>query len=324
MIATQVSDFDTLIGIESYLKNGLDGLHRLLKERSQVRKTDDNFRLATEAYIFGGKFWLDQFGQISITNIPSNISSKLPLVMEDSDINQHLYDAMGGIKEGKFSISHSLLSARKIPTRDTCCPHCNKGWTVDNIRNCHVDYESEIYLKGEKNVSIKQLMRYYNAHLENSSKYIFSLHTRAQIGAQPQYNQRSMDHILDHGEDLEVSKYFWYHKQCYHDHITNIHREKFRSIFSRYLSNEFYLAATPNQYSSNSYFYSDWFLVICELGTIKVGWRKREINLDWSETTKKNVSGFDVTEDEVTRGDSMIHADNWIKFEVYLQILLSK
>lgn len=49
---------------------------------------------------------------------------------------------------------------------------------------------------------------------------------------------------------------------------------------------------------------SPWFLVLTSLGLIKIGWRKRVLEIDWSGTSLRTI----VTTDEVTKEPYMVHA----------------
>jgi hypothetical protein len=62
-----------------------------------------------------------------------------------------------------------------------------------------------------------------------------------------------------------------------------------------------------------------WWLVKTPLGLIEVGWRKRVIQIDWSETNIR----CDVTSDDVTKHDSMVHAWSEEKAIEYLKVLRS-
>jgi hypothetical protein len=75
----------------------------------------------------------------------------------------------------------------------------------------------------------------------------------------------------------------------------------------------------PNGYCSQSCC-SDtpWFLFATEFGKIKIGWRKRVINIDWSDTPFRGR----ITKDDVTRGDDFTHAWGYGKAVTYLQELL--
>lgn len=49
---------------------------------------------------------------------------------------------------------------------------------------------------------------------------------------------------------------------------------------------------------------SPWFKVLTPIGTIKIGNRKRVINIDWTDTDVRHV----VTEDHVTKSETHVHA----------------
>ncbi len=47
-----------------------------------------------------------------------------------------------------------------------------------------------------------------------------------------------------------------------------------------------------------------WWLVKTKHGLIEIGWRKRVISIDWSETPIQKI----ITEDDVTKSETMVHA----------------
>jgi hypothetical protein len=59
---------------------------------------------------------------------------------------------------------------------------------------------------------------------------------------------------------------------------------------------------------------SPWWLVKTELGIIEIGWRKRVISINWEDTGVKAI----VTEDEVTKNETLVHAYSYIKALEYL------
>ena len=65
-----------------------------------------------------------------------------------------------------------------------------------------------------------------------------------------------------------------------------------------------------NEYSRNGY---PWFLVKTEKGFIKIGWRKRVINIDWSDADIRYT-----VEDDVTKDDTFCHAWSYDKAVKYL------
>lgn len=86
-----------------------------------------------------------------------------------------------------------------------------------------------------------------------------------------------------------------------------------------------YAKAVPNEYFSPDEIYGQmhpWFLVTTTRGIIKLGWRKRVINLEWdqSDIPKDAVSLF--TED-VTKGPGYIHCYGYESLKQHVQALLS-
>lgn len=64
-------------------------------------------------------------------------------------------------------------------------------------------------------------------------------------------------------------------------------------------------------------FRSPWWLVRIEQGCIVIGWRKRVISIDWSDTDLRCV----VTADEVTKDEHMVHAYSIEKTLEYMRAL---
>lgn len=62
---------------------------------------------------------------------------------------------------------------------------------------------------------------------------------------------------------------------------------------------------------------SPWWLVMTPAGPITIGWRKRVISIDWEDTGLRLV----VTKDEVTKGDTHVHAWSYVKALEYLTAL---
>ena len=60
-----------------------------------------------------------------------------------------------------------------------------------------------------------------------------------------------------------------------------------------------------------------WFLFRTEFGLIKIGWRKRVIDIDWSDTPYRGR----VTDDDVTHEDNYVHAWGYGHAVTYLSNL---
>ncbi|RYF31382.1 MAG: hypothetical protein EOO23_02775 [Comamonadaceae bacterium] len=62
---------------------------------------------------------------------------------------------------------------------------------------------------------------------------------------------------------------------------------------------------------------SPWWLIKTQFGLVRMGWRKRVISIDWSATARV----ADVTKDDVTKEETMVHAYSHHKAVEYLSEL---
>lgn len=82
----------------------------------------------------------------------------------------------------------------------------------------------------------------------------------------------------------------------------------------------------PNEYSQHpSYWHSPWLKVVTEIGTFKIGWRKRVIYLDWTETDCREHGETLFPEENTTKSQvgyspncKYIHCWSYQKAEEYI------
>lgn len=95
--------------------------------------------------------------------------------------------------------------------------------------------------------------------------------------------------------------------------------EEFKSIFCLAEIDVKEWIAIPNKYWPETPEYynnaSHWYLADTKYGFIQIGWRKRVISIDWSRTSVRHI----VTEDEVTKSVTYVHAWKNIKAIEYLK-----
>lgn len=96
-------------------------------------------------------------------------------------------------------------------------------------------------------------------------------------------------------------------------------REELLALFTQPI----YVEEIPNGYCSDYCCrHLPWFIVTTTLGRIKIGWRKRVIEIDWSDS-KSDVNGEkDFSKDNVTKGRKDIHAWSLKDAQRYLNIIL--
>lgn len=107
---------------------------------------------------------------------------------------------------------------------------------------------------------------------------------------------------------------------------TQIERESNRSqLIDEVFSNlALYVEEIPNEYCNQwCCTHLSWFIVTTKVGRIKIGWRKRVINIDWSNTIG-TLSSINLFESEnVTKGYKYIHAWSVEKAREYVRKIIN-
>lgn len=80
-----------------------------------------------------------------------------------------------------------------------------------------------------------------------------------------------------------------------------------------------YVQEIPNRYSSG--YANPWYKVTTSKGVIIIGWRKRVINIDWSESEIEHDGNILFASEDVTKDKHMIHAWGYEKAHQYLHKL---
>jgi hypothetical protein len=84
-----------------------------------------------------------------------------------------------------------------------------------------------------------------------------------------------------------------------------------------------YAEIAPNEYWGSSRPNDDWLIVTTNRGRIKIGWRKRVINIDWSGSEVTAYSAELFPGEDVTKGERYIHAWGYEKAKEYIAKILS-
>jgi len=79
-----------------------------------------------------------------------------------------------------------------------------------------------------------------------------------------------------------------------------------------------------NEYCNGaSYWTRPWIIAYSSIGPLKIGWRKRVIVLDWSETPIEETANELFPDEDVTKIDKEIHCWGYDKLYEYLKVLKS-
>lgn len=91
---------------------------------------------------------------------------------------------------------------------------------------------------------------------------------------------------------------------------TEKNRKMIDDIFSEIISGFIFVEEIPNEYCKDYCCeHLPWFIVTTSVGRFKIGWRKRVIEIDWSDTVEGTQFADHLFGDEnVTMGNKYIHA----------------
>jgi len=237
-------------------------------------------------------------------------------------------------EEGRpYRLSISISMSGQLPRVNTICPYCGKGWDIDNVddsvfRNSTFKY---VPIKAKKyydftGLPIKMFwdfmenvkpVNYYHqidGSAVRNDKYIDN-------SPHPDYKtikvnpvgliNKNIDETYILRPNDEVG--FWvsecYHTDCNKKNLNERNLDEFKLIFFKAGIDYIVVENVPNEYCGDPAcsVCSDWFIFHTDYGKIKIGWRKRVMNIDWSDIG--NVNGEELFKgSDVTYGKTYRHA----------------
>ena len=103
------------------------------------------------------------------------------------------------------------------------------------------------------------------------------------------------------------------------------HSDELAGLFAKAGFEYIHVEVIDNEYCKQSCCYKlPWVIVTTKKGRIKFGWRKRVINLDWSESDIKTKAEVLFKDEGVTKGEKYIHCWGEDKAIEYLKKLNSE
>ncbi len=85
-----------------------------------------------------------------------------------------------------------------------------------------------------------------------------------------------------------------------------------------------YVEEIPNGYCSDYCCkHLPWFVVTTKVGRIKIGWRKRVMAIDWSDTRGTGTSDYLFKDEDVTKDDKGIHAWDLERAKFYIDKIIN-
>jgi len=136
---------------------------------------------------------------------------------------------------------------------------------------------------------------------------------------------------IHEGDEGFFNKRRFYHADCNVIMLRQTEEKRFFEIFQKAGFQYTRLEAIPNEYCPCSKC-APWFDVTTEIGEFRIGWRKRVINIEWKGLTwgpilkaiKRSAQNLGLSsvlfgKEDVTKGDTYIHAWGWDKATEYLR-----
>lgn len=339
--------YDTRTGILMSIKS-LEGLNRLVDER-RVAGYERKERL-NEWFILG-RYYLDACGNClsasSKEKTPKELLPNIPDVMGPSNFWDFVKVNIEGEENQRFSWSYD---GGRIPLPILRCGFCGKCWSIDDCHDTTVKHKTEVLpLEDFAGQTLGGVKMFY----EKSFDYIFRMQPDVLIkndrfiDLSPKYPDATEDwkrslvknrtgwvgkkdgitdsYVIQKGDEGFFNVWTYFHKACYAMQLSVDSEKEFKKIFHDAGFKNFEMAGIPNGYCPCESC-APWWNVKTEFGTIKIGWRKHVINIDWSElnrSIKRNKILKLFTKEDVTKEKMYIHAWDNEKATEYLRKIRS-
>lgn len=301
-----------------------------------------------EWYIFGC-YYLDTCGNcmraVSREKAPKELLPNIPDVM----IRENFWDFVRVNIEDEKNRGFSWTYECGIPEPGLTCGHCGLAWNIGNCHDTMVKHTTEVFplnnLIGKTLGEVKEFYAKKTDAIYRMQRDILIRNDRF-IDLSPKYPDAAEDwkrawvknemgwvrdrdgitdsYIIQEGDEGHFNVWKYFHKSCYAERLENESKQEFFEIFKAAGFINFSMSKIPNEYCKCEKC-SPWWNVNTIYGTLKIGWRKHVINIDWSGLippfNRPGISKL-FKEEDVTMGATFIHADGREEAVEYLQNIL--
>lgn len=323
--------YSTWEGIVNAIQT-LEGFDRLVTERRQagyVRKERmPEFFIYLRPYLW----LLDTCGNTCRATTDPVLDDDVPQVFRrGGSVSKRVF--------GGQYLSFSLTDSG-IPTIGAVCPECGKGWDIRNCGDMVVSHTTEVlpigFFAGRSLREVHAYFRLRKGVVRGMQSDILVRNDRY-IDLSPEYpnpeadwqknilkNERgwkgkredvTFDYRVQPGDEGFFNRWSFFHHSCNRKYLDRQEEQSFRDVLMRAGYGDVEMAPIPNGYCPCDKC-AAWFLVAIPQGLLKIGWRKRVINIDWSGTGKSLPDLF--KGENVTSGDFYVHAWGFDKAVEYL------
>ncbi|MBI2120346.1 MAG: hypothetical protein HYT94_01840 [Parcubacteria group bacterium] len=331
--------YDTKVGIQ----NSLGSLRDLNQLLSQRRAAGYCRKERLNDFLLFGRYWLDSCGNsMKARNgngkaVPKELMPNLPDVLTMEEFRAY----------SRPDDCTSYGMGDDIPTTKLQCAYCGKRWHIHNCHDTVVKHTTEAFslseFVGQTLGDVKKAYQKKHGAIYVMQRDILIRHDRF-IDLSPKYPNPEHDwqkdfvknekgwvserdgitdrYVIKDGDEGFFNVWTYYHSECNRKHMDEKQEREFREIFTKANFTDIQMTSLPNEYCPCEHC-PPWFDVETEFGTIKIGWRKRVINIDWANVIPTTVAYRKLTDklfedEDVTKGVGYIHAWGYDKAVAYL------
>ena len=320
--------YDTKKGIAKALKT-LNGFLNLRHERYQAGYIREE--TLNQMYVLGN-YCFDTVGNCAVSH-PSikKFYPDIPDVVTNEEFQKFMKLHS---KNGDFG-GFAFVYDQSIPSETVCCPICQKGWSIETMHDVVTRRRNEMVTPTEFiGKTLKELTDFYAAKTD-ADYYIGTepfMQNNRFIDLSPWTDnpqtemQKTMvknktgwvgtkhgiidEYAIQPDDVVNFTVIHYYHKECNATDLQTRQQHSFQEMFRKAGFTTAELQSIPNEYCKHYEcpVCAPWFNVTTNMGTFKIGWRKRVINIDWSELNKKKSIQSLFAEEDVTKYATAIHA----------------
>ncbi len=319
--------YDTKAGITSRVKT-LEGLHQVFDLRREAHyKRNETL---TEFCVLG-RWWLDRCGNASMlgedrfTQIPKDKFPDIPDVLTGDEFWAYIHEHDEDPEHFHLIQIHAGGRYHTAPAH-LSCDVCGQGWQISNAHQC---IRADERLNEKLEDWVGRPFAEFEASLDDrrDGDYLvvgeLKIRNDRFIDLRPDPNYPSLkinelgwagkrgeipdDYIVQPGDETALLRWVYYHPQCYDKVVAAGLNGTFHMMFTLagfdMRSGEW--DEIPCDYNGDE-LGRPWFKLTGKFGSIKIGWRRAVINIDWADTGMDLLHLFDDIDN--TKTESYIHA----------------
>jgi hypothetical protein len=302
----------------------------MIKAREQADKRGERL----SEFVVLQAFALDSFGQVGKFN-PNmkEITADLPQCMSKEAFIEALELRLPTNKTWGIT-----LTPVYIPPTYVRCAGCGKYYSVHDCHDVVPREEQEVVmsLSGFIGRQLWEVRRHLDS--QHDAHYFIRSSTQVRnnrfidLRLEPYYESNSPLnlrgwlgdedgigdwYVIQPGDEILFRKMQYFHAECFKEWVTEKTRKEFEEVFRAADVEIMSMEAVPNEYGSYSY-RGPWFRVLTSVGQIRIGWRKRVIEICLKGGSPEEDCREMIQGEETTITEKYVHARDHEKAAEYI------